>query len=252
MSLPSTILPATVLDVPTGLLLIALVAVVFGSMVQSTLGIGLGMLAGPLLTLADRAFVPGAILIVILPMTFAIAARERSGIDYRGAGLALIGRLPGVILGAWAIAIASERFLVVLVASTVLASVVLSCTKTRFTTAPRTLFTAGLVSGFMGTSTGVGGPPMAMTYQHADPAVMRSTVSAFFLVGACMSIVGLALTGAIGTRQVQLGALLLPAVAIGFGLAQVFAKRIRPESIRPAVLTVCAISSIALLIEEFT
>lgn len=252
MNLPATILPATILEVPTGLLMIAMAAVVFGSMVQSTLGIGLGMLAGPLLTLADRAFVPGAILIVILPMTFAIAARERSGIDYRGVGLALIGRLPGVILGAWAIAIASERFLVVLVGSTVLASVALSMTRVRFTTAPRTLFTAGLVSGFMGTSTGVGGPPMAMTYQHADPAVMRSTVSAFFLIGACMSIIGLAVSGAIGTRQVQLGALLLPAVAIGFGLAQVFAKRIRPESIRPAVLTVCALSSIALLIEEFT
>jgi uncharacterized membrane protein YfcA len=67
-----------------------------------------------------------------------------------------------------------------------------------------------------------------------------------------MSIIGLAVSGAIGTRQVQLGALLLPAVAIGFDLAQVFAKRIRPESIRPAVLTVCALSSIALLIEEFT
>jgi len=245
-------LPATILEVPTGLLMIAMVAVVFGAMVQSTLGIGLGMLAGPLLTLADRAFVPGAILIVILPMTFAIAARERSGIDYRGVGLALIGRLPGVILGAWAIAIASERFLVVLVGSTVLASVALSLTRIRFTTAPGTLFTAGLVSGFMGTSTGVGGPPMAMTYQHANPAVMRSTVSAFFLIGALMSIGGLAVSGAIGTRQIQLGALLLPGVALGFGLAQLFAKKLRAEAIRPAVLSVCALSSIALLIEEFT
>jgi uncharacterized protein len=244
-------LPATVLDVPTGLLAIAMAAVVLGSMVQSTLGIGLGMLAGPLLTLADRAFVPGAILIVILPMTFAIAARERSGIDYRGVGIALIGRLPGVMLGAWAIAIASERFLVVLVGSTVLVSVALSMTRIRFTTAPGTLFTAGLVSGFMGTSTGVGGPPMAMTYQHADPAVMRSTVSTFFLFGAAMSIIGLTVSGAIGTRQLQLGALLLPAVALGFGLAQIFARKIHPQAIRPAVLIVCSISSVALLIDEF-
>jgi uncharacterized protein len=243
--------PATVLDVPTGLLAIAMVAVVLGSMVQSTLGIGLGMLAGPLLTLADRAFVPGAILIVILPMTFAIAARERSGIDYRGVGIALVGRLPGVMLGAWAIAIASERFLVVLVGSTVLLSVALSMTRIRFTTATGTLFTAGLVSGFMGTSTGVGGPPMAMTYQHADPAVMRSTVSAFFLFGAVMSIIGLTVSGAIGTRQLQLGALLLPAVALGFGLAQIFARRIQPQAIRPAVLIVCSISSVALLLDEF-
>ncbi len=244
-------LPATVLDVPTGLLAIAMIAVVLGAMVQSSLGIGLGMLAGPLLTLADRAFVPGAILFVILPMTFAIAARERSGIDYRGVGVALLGRLPGVILGAWAISIASERFLVVLVGSTVLLSVALSMTRIRFTPAPRALFAAGLISGFMGTSTGVGGPPMAMTYQHADPAVMRSTVSAFFLFGAAMSITGLGLSGAIGTRQIQLGALLLPAVAVGFGLAQIFARKLQPQTIRPAVLIVCSISSIALLFDEF-
>jgi len=243
---------ATIMGIPAGLLAVAMVAVVLGSMVQSTLGIGLGMLAGPLLALADRAFIPGAILVVILPMTFAIAARERAGIDYRGVGLALIGRLPGVILGAWAIAIATERFLAILVAGTVLTSVALSLTKIRFTTTPATLMTAGLASGFMGTSTGVGGPPMAMTYQHADPSVMRSTVSAFFLIGALMSIVGLSLSGALGVRQLQLGLLLLPAVALGYGLAQLFAKRLAPEVIRPAVLAVCALSSVALLIEEFT
>lgn len=245
-------MPATVLDIPTGLLALALAAVVFGAMVQSTLGIGLGMLAGPLLALADRGFIPGAILIVILPMTIAIAARERHGVDYRGVGLALIGRVPGVMLGAWAIAIATDRVLAVLVGTTVLGSVALSLTRVRLSPTPGTLVSAGFASGFMGTSTGVGGPPMAMAYQHADPAVMRSTVSAFFLIGALMSIIGLAATGALGMRQVHLGLLLVPAVALGYALAQTFARRLRAEVIRPAVLGICALSAVALLVEEFT
>ena len=42
----------------------------------------------------------------------------------------------------------------------------------------RALVVAGLASGFAGTTTGVGGPPMALTYQNSDPATMRATISA--------------------------------------------------------------------------
>jgi len=46
--------------------------------------------------------------------------------------------------------------------------VVASVRSVRFTTTPRALATAGLASGFIGTTTGVGGPPMAFVYRHAE------------------------------------------------------------------------------------
>jgi len=45
---------------------------------------------------------------------------------------------------------------------------VASVRSVRFTTTPRALATAGLASGFTGTTTGVGGPPMAFVYRHAE------------------------------------------------------------------------------------
>jgi uncharacterized protein len=226
--------------------------VLLGSAVQGTLGIGMGMVASPLLALADRDFIPGAIVIAVIPLTVGIVVRERSHVDHRGAGLALIGRVPGVIIGSAAVALTGPRFLAVLVATSVLVAVAASVRSVRFSTTPRTLVTAGLASGFTGTTTGVGGPPMAFVYQHADPRVTRSTLSAFFTVGSLMSVAALTASGSLGTRQWQLAALLVPGALGGLVVAQVFAARLRSERARPLILALCAASAIALLVEEFT
>ena len=63
-----------------------------------------------------------------------------------------------------------------------------SITGRLFRPTDRSLVVAGLASGFAATTTGVGGPPMALTYQNSDPATMRATISAFFSIGTLMSL----------------------------------------------------------------
>lgn len=242
----------TVLGLPVAMAVACIAIVLLGSAVQGTLGIGMGMVASPLLALADRDFIPGAIVISVLPLTIGIVLRERAHVDRRGAGIALVGRVPGVIIGSAAVALTGPRFLAVLVGTSVLAAVAASAASVRFTTTPTALVTAGLASGFTGTTTGVGGPPMAFVYQHADPRVTRSTLSAFFTVGSLMSVGALMASGSLGIRQWQLAALLLPGVLGGLVLSQVFAPRLRSERARPLILALCALSAIALLVEEFT
>lgn len=229
----------------------ACVGIVFvGSAVQGTLGLGMGMIAAPVLTIVDQAFVPGTIVIAVIPLSVAVAARERHAIDRRGVLLALAGRLPGVVLGSFAVALLAPGTLAVLVALSVLAAVVASARSLRFRTTPRNLVAAGLASGFTGTATGVGGPPMALTYQHSDPSTMRSTLAAFFTIGALMSLVGLRASGELGTRQWQLALLLLPGVLAGVAVSRVAAGRLRDERVRTAVLAICAASAVALLLEQ--
>lgn len=242
----------TVVGLSVGVAL-ACVAVAFvGAAVQGTLGIGMGMVTAPFLALADRDFIPGAIVLAVIPLTVGIVARERSHVDRRGAWLALVGRVPGVIIGSVAVALTGPRFLAVLVGTSVLGAVTASVTALRFRPSPRALVAAGMASGFTGTTTGVGGPPMAFVYQHADPRVTRSTLSAFFTVGSVMSAVALTSAGLLGTRQWHLAALLLPGVVAGLAVAQVFANRLRGERVRPWILALCAASAVALLVEEFT
>ncbi len=222
-------------------------AVYVGATVQASIGIGLGMIAAPLLALADSAFIPAALVIAVLPLTFSVAWIERRHVRRRGVGVALIGRLPGAVVGALVAAALSPELLGVLVAVSVLGAVAASVSTRRFEPTDLGLTLAGLASGFAGTTTGVGGPPMALTYQHADPIVMRASLSAFFAIGSLMSLAALASTGQVTGHQWQLGVMLLPGVIAGVATARLVDERLDPRIVRPAVLVVCTASSIALL-----
>lgn len=231
---------------------LACIAIVFvGATVQASIGIGLGMIASPMLALADTDFIPAAIMIAVLPLTFTVAWIDREHIEPRDVGFALVGRVPGTIAGALVVAALSDRILAVMVAGSVLLAVVASITGRLFRPTHRALMVAGLASGFAGTTTGVGGPPMALTYQNSDPATMRATISAFFAIGSLMSVGALALAGEIGVRQLQLTALILPGVGLGVVAARRLKDRLRAEVIRPAVLVICTVASIALLAQTF-
>mgnify|MGYP001823454327 CR=1 FL=1 len=166
-------------------------------------------------------------------------------------GFAIGGRIPGTIAGALVIASLSDRVLAVLVAGSVLLAVVASITGRLFRPTDRALVVAGLASGFAATTTGVGGPPMALTYQNSDPATMRATISAFFSIGSVLSIAALALAGEVGVRQLQLTLLILPGVVLGVATARAVKDRLRPEMVRPAVLVICTSAALALLVETY-
>jgi uncharacterized membrane protein YfcA len=232
---------------------LACVGVVYvGATVQASIGIGLGMIASPVLALADPDFIPAAIMLAVLPLTVAVAWADRSHVARRDVGFALVGRVPGTIVGALVVAALSDQLLAVMVAGSVLLAVVASITGRIFRPTDRALVVAGLASGFAGTTTGVGGPPMALTYQRSDPATMRATISAFFSIGSLLSIIALALAGEIGVRQWQLTALILPGVVLGVVTARAFKDHLRAEVVRPAVLVICTVAAVALLVETFT
>ena len=234
-----------------GMAIACVVTVYVGATVQASIGIGLGMIASPVLALADPDFIPAAIVIAVMPLTFAVAWADREHVEPRGVGFALLGRIPGVILGALVVAALSDQVLALLVAGSVLIAVVASITSRRFRPTDSALAIAGMASGFGATTTGVGGPPMALTYQHSDPATMRASISAFFAVGGVMTLAALAIAGEIGTRQLQLSALLLPGVILGVVTARRVRHLLDPAIVRPAVLVICTVASIALLIETF-
>lgn len=226
-----------------------LLAVFVGATVQATIGIWVGMIASPVLAFVDPAFIPVAILIAILPLSVSVAWAERTHIDRHGVVVALIGRVPGVIVGAYVATSLSDTVLGLLVAASVLFAVVASITTKRFAPTTPSLMVAGMASGFTGTTTGVGGPPMALTYQHHDPATIRSSLSAFFTVGSLLSLGALAVAGDLGRRQWQLGLLLLPAIGLGVLTARRFQDRLHPSTVRPAVLVICTVAAVALLVE---
>lgn len=237
----------TVLGLPVVGALACVAIVYLGAVMQAATGVGVGILSSPVLLLVDPAFVPACIVIVVLPLTFSVAWADRSHIDRPGVTAALVGRVPGLIIGAMVVASISDDMLAVLVATTVLLGVAVSLTTKRFTPTPSALVVAGFGSGFTGTAVGVGGPPIALTYQHSDPATMRATISLFFSVGSVLTAVALVVAGELGWRQWELAMLLLPSVLLGLVTARRYKANLMGSAVRPLVLGLSAFSACALL-----
>jgi uncharacterized membrane protein YfcA len=229
---------------------IVTVAVAIGACVQGSVGFGFGLIAAPVVALVDTRFVPGPLLLSGVILAVLVALRERGALDWLGIRWAIVGRVPGTLLGAWAIVALPERGVVILFASAVLAAVALSLAGWTLRPDPPTLLGAGATSGFMGTVTSIGGPPMALVYQRQSGAELRATLALFFVVGAAFSLLVLSVAGQVGQEEVRLGLLLVPGMAVGFLLSGTAAHYLDRGHTRVAVLAVATASSVALLVQQ--
>ncbi|MFV2070649.1 MAG: sulfite exporter TauE/SafE family protein [Pirellulales bacterium] len=231
---------------PTEIVIASLVMMV-GASVQGSVGFGMGMLTAPLLLLIDPILVPGPVLMAALVLTLLVAHRERRTIDLGSVGWAVVGRLPGAVIGAAILAIVSQRTVAILVGAVVLLAVAMLAAGVRTRRTRGTLMTAGLVSGLTGTLASVGGPPIAMLYHDATGARIRGTLSGFFIIGLVMSLSALALLGGLGTRHLIAAAGLIPGVVIGFVISTHLAPIIDRGQTRRAVLGTSALGGVVVV-----
>jgi uncharacterized membrane protein YfcA len=229
---------------------IVTLAVAVGACVQGSVGFGFGLVAAPVVALVDTRFVPGPLLLSGVILAVLVALRERGALDWLGIRWAIVGRIPGTLLGAWAVVALPERGVVILFASAVLAAVALSLAGWTLRPDPPTLLGAGATSGFMGTVTSIGGPPMALVYQRQSGAELRATLALFFVVGAAFSLLVLSVAGQVGREELRLGLLLVPGMAVGFLLSRAAARYLDRGHTRVAVLGVATASSVALLVQQ--
>ncbi|SCG52816.1 hypothetical protein GA0070609_2715 [Micromonospora echinaurantiaca] len=234
------------------LLLVVGIAACVGAIVQSCVGFGLGVVAAPVITIADPSLMPASLLVIngILPLL--TLAWEWRHIDFPGLGWALLGRIPGTVCGVWLIAAFPGRGMEAVVAMTVLVAVGISLLPVHVPRTRLTLSVAGSVAAVTGTTAAIGGPPMALIYQRAGGATLRATLGAFFVVGAAGSLGMLHLVGHLEPRSVVGGLFMLPFVAIGFALAVPLRRYLDSGRIRPAVLAVAACAATALLVRAAT
>lgn len=229
-------------------LVLALALVAVGACVQGTVGFGMNLVAAPLLIMVDPHFVPGPLLVGAVVMTAAVTVRERRAIRFHDVGWAFVGRVPGAVVGALALGVISSNTLAVVLAVVVLAAVAASVGGITVRVSRASLVSAGMVAGFTGTTTSVGGPPMALLLQHDEGPGVRGNLAGFFLLGAALSLALLAVTGNFGMVELRLGLLVAGPVLLGFAGSAWTARHVNGARVRPAVLTVAGLSAIALLV----
>ena len=234
-----------------GEILTVVLTVLFGATLQGSVGFGMGLLASPILILIDPRFVPGPILLSTTVLTVLLVYRERTAIDFHGIQWAMVGRLFGTVLASAILLVVSADQLVLLIGVFILSAVGMSLSGFRFDPIRPVLVVAGMLSGLLGTVASVGGPPMALVYQHAAGARIRSTMSGFFLLGTILSLGALWYVGRFGAYEIQLTLVMLPSVLTGFVLSKWTAVYVDRGYVRPAVLSVAAGAGLLVIIRQF-
>ncbi|MBL8378017.1 MAG: sulfite exporter TauE/SafE family protein [Burkholderiales bacterium] len=227
--------------------LLCALAVLVGACVQGTSGIGFALFAAPLVALIQPALVPGPMLVLGGVVSMLAALREWRLIDLRAASIAFAGRVPGSLAAGLAIGAFAHKTFATLFALMILAAVALSLVAGRVEARPLMLGGAGFASGFMGTITSVGTPPMGLVLQSADPGRLRATIGVFLVAGAVVSLSVLAAAGRFHWSDLMRSLMLLPALGLGFMLSTPLRGRFSQAAMRKAVLTISTLAALLLL-----
>jgi uncharacterized membrane protein YfcA len=228
-------------------MILASIVIAIGSLVQGGVGFGSLLIAAPLLVLIDPALVPGPVLVAGLALALLMARRDRIGLDMAPVGWAFAGRIPGSYVGALLLAALPPGAFDLLVGTTVLLGVAVSATRLRIVPTPRTLFGAGFVAGITGTTTSIGGPPVALVYQHESGDRLRGTLAGFFVMGSLLSMLTLALVGRFTLDDALVGLWLVPGTVLGYALSGPLARFLDRGHTRAAVLGVSAAAGLVLI-----
>lgn len=226
------------------------ITLVVGAAVQGLVGLGLGLVAAPVTTMLEPRLMPDLLLWLAMLLPVVSLLREREHIDWRGLGWSLTARVPGTVVGVYLVGIFSARTLGVAVGVMVLLSVAVTARAVVLPVNRVSLTLAGFASGITGTATSIGGPPMAVLLQHRSPLQIRTTLAVYFLLGAALSLAGLAVTGSLEWPTFLLAMLLVPCLVLGFALSRLLHRFLPREHVRPAVLAVCAASAAVLLVRS--
>ncbi len=248
LPLPSSLVqPVPTLPVTPAELAVAMVLVLIGAVLQGSIGFGLAVVAAPILLLISPVFVPGPMLFSAMVLVILMALRDRRDVIVRDVALAAAGRIVGTIPAAYAISTLPketfERMFAVLVIIGVALSLGWHVRRT-----PLTVVITAAVSGFIGTISSIGGPAMAIIYQHEEGPTIRGTLSAIFTVGTLISIAGLWWADRFGAVELMLGVLLMPSVFVGFLLSRYTARRLDEAHTRPAVLAISLMAALTILL----
>ncbi len=232
--------------------MVVTVVVALGATIQGTVGFGLGLFAAPLLLLIEPGLVPGPLLLASAVLTLLLARRNWHGVQVGDLGWALGGRVVGTLLALAVLTTLSARQLDTLFGVLVLTAVVLTGIGPKIRPGPGPLLAAGTASGLMGTMTTIGGPPVALLYQHESGPRIRGTLSAFFVVGVVLSVAGLASVGRFGIPEVVQAGLIVPGVLAGYAASVVTEQWIGGRWLRSAVLVVSAGAGLAVILRRWS
>ncbi len=219
-----------------------------GSAIQGVAGFGSNLFAAPLLVIADADLVPGPLIVAAVALNVLILGANRGTHPWRTMAWSNVGQVFGGIAGALVLGAITASQLSVFFAIMIIVAVVLGASGFAPRRTRPTMAVAGMLSGFMGTSVGIGGPAIAIVQAGSEGNELRAALSRFFLLGTAVSLVALTAVGRFGPGDLVTGLLLIPGTVAGYLLSRPLAPRVNRRALRVMVLVLSGVAAAIALV----
>lgn len=204
----------------------------------------MAVVAAPVIVLARPEWVPYVLVMTALPLSLLNTWHQRAGLCVRDMIVPMVTRVPGTLIGAWILLHIDVFWLQIAVSASVLLAVLASVRSVHFEATPVRLGWAGLLGGFMGTTTSVGGPPMALVMQHGDPLSVRANLSLYFTFGVTLSLLSYGAAGLLDGEVLLAGLSFLPCALAGFVLGAHTRRYVDAGRFRAVLLWICGAAAL--------
>lgn len=225
------------------------ILILLGTIVQGAIGFGLGTLATPIIAFLYPELLPVVILCLAFVISSTTVMRDRA-IAWDAVLWLGLARVPGTVLGVWAVSRLSHDALALVIGF----AVILAMSMSGLGWAPKpsrgTFLVAGAAAGFLGTSTSIGGPPLALAMKRFDPHKIRGTMSVLFAFGSALSLILLGVGGQVSALQLKTAAAYLPVTIIGLCIARKVIPYIDSTRLNRIVIVVATGAAIILIVES--
>ncbi len=225
-------------------------AVLVAAFVQGSTGVGFALIVAPVLGLIAPEQLPVCVLLLMLPLNLFVAWRERAALDLHSGSWIVAGRIVGTFGGVWVLTALSTSYMNTLIGVSTIIAATATLLMPAFVPTRSVYMAAGVITGVTETATGIGGPPLALVYQHHPAAVMRSTIALCFLIGEVISLVLLWHFGRTHAQQFVAALQLAPALIVGALLSRLAHSRVDSRSLRLFVMLFSIASGIVLLLRS--
>lgn len=236
----------------TSLIIGAFILFVAG-VVQGCTGFGMALVAAPVLFLVmpGKAVVPTVVICSMLN-SLLVAVESRKHIDWAVVVPLLAGGLIGSPLGVHALKVLDDTHLkvgvglfVVLVSLALLAG-----WRMPIGGGKRTMVPVGLLSGFCGGSTSMGGPPIVLFLANRDTPkdLFRANLVCYFSLINVVTICALTYRGLLTGPVALKAAFFFPTMLLGTALGVYLSRRMPEGPFRKAVMLLVGFTGLSLLV----
>jgi uncharacterized protein len=232
---------------------VTLIILFLAALTKATLGFGESLLAIPLLTLSLGLQVAAPLVsLVAATVTLFIILRSWQQMDLRATWRLLIGAVPGVFIGAWALKSLPEAWATTLLGVLLILVGAYHLVKPTLRALPGDgwAYGFGLLAGLFGGAYNMASPPVLIygAVRRWPPEQFRVTLQGFFLPVSALILISHASAGLWTAQVIQLYLLSLPVLLLAFGIGSRLSRRLPTALFARLIYGALIVLGIALLL----